>query len=360
MFVGQPGQRWVSKTEPELGLGLVEHMVARQVVISFPAADESRIYSNSNPPLTRVEYSVGEEIKTNTGDWFTVTQVSSTNACYTYIGVTDTGHTVKIHEQDLDSSVQFNKPLDRLFIGQFDKSSRFQLRIATLTLKHKHQTSNVHGLVGPRVNRLPHQFFIANEVSRREYPRVLLADEVGLGKTIEAGLILHRMLLDGRVATALIVVPDNLLYQWLLEMRRRFNLHFSIIDSQLFSIDDSEQDDPNYRPPQLTLMPISYIKNERKLSQVISYEWDILIVDEAHQLTWDINKKSTEFASVEALASKIPSVILLTATPNQHGVMGHFSRLSLLDPHRYRDLKTFIKEEENYTKVNALVTKLSN
>lgn len=358
MFVGQPGQRWVSKTEPELGLGLVEHMVARQVVISFPAAEESRIYSNSNPPLTRVEYSVGEEIKTNTGDWLTVTQVSSTNACYTYTGVTDTGHIVKIHEQDLDSSVQFNKPLDRLFIGQFDKSARFQLRIETLTLKHKHQTSNVHGLVGPRVNRLPHQFFIANEVSRRDYPRVLLADEVGLGKTIEAGLILHRMLLDGRVATALIVVPDNLLYQWLLEMRRRFNLHFSIIDSQLFSVDDSEQDDPNYRPPQLTLMPISYIKNERKLSQVSSYEWDMLIVDEAHQLTWDINKKSTEFASVETLASKIPSVILLTATPNQHGVMGHFSRLSLLDPHRYRDLKAFIKEEENYTKVNALVTKL--
>ena len=97
-------------------------------------------------------------------------------------------------------------------------------------------------------------------MSHREYPRVLLADEVGLGKTIEAGLILHRMLLDGRVATALIVVPDNLLYQWLLEMRRRFNLHFSIIDSELFSIDDAERDDPNYRPPQLTLMPISYIE----------------------------------------------------------------------------------------------------
>ena len=358
MFEGQPGQRWVSRTEPELGLGIVEHMVARQVVISFPAAEESRIYSNSNPPLTRVEYSVGEEIKTNDGDWFTITQVSSTNACYTYIGVTDAGHAVKIHEQELDSSVQFNKPLDRLFIGQFDKSSRFRLRIETLRLKHKHQTSNAYGLIGPRVNRLPHQFFIANEVSHREYPRVLLADEVGLGKTIEAGLILHRMLLDGRVATALIVVPDNLLYQWLLEMRRRFNLHFSIIDSELFSIDDAERDDPNYRPPQLTLMPISYIEDERKLLQVSSYEWDILIVDEAHQLTWDINKKSTEFASVETLASKIPSVILLTATPNQHGVMGHFSRLSLLDPHRYRDLNAFINEEKNYTKVNALVTKL--
>lgn len=358
MFEGQPGQRWVSKTEPELGLGVVEHVVARQVVISFPAAEESRIYSNNNPPLTRVEYSVGEEIKTNAGDWFTVTQVSSTNACYTYIGVSDAGHTVKIHEQDLDSSVQFNKPLDRLFIGQFDKSSRFRLRIETLTLKHKHQTSHAYGLIGPRVNRLPHQFFIANEVSRREYPRVLLADEVGLGKTIEAGLILHRMLLDGRVATALIVVPDNLLYQWLLEMRRRFNLHFSIIDAELFSINDSERKDPNYRPPQLTLMPISYIKDERELLQISSYEWDILIVDEAHQLTRDADQKSVEFSSVEILASKIPSVILLTATPNQHGVMGHFSRLSLLDPHRYQDFTAFINEEKNYAKLNALVTKL--
>ena len=358
MFEGQPGQRWVSKTEPELGLGIVEHMVARQVVISFPAAEENRIYAINNPPLTRVEYSVGEEIKTNSGDWFTVKQVSLTNACYTYTGISDDGRAVKIHEQELDSSIQFNKPLDRLFIGQFDKSSRFCLRIDSLAMKHSHQTSNAYGLIGPRVEKLPHQFFIADEVSRREYPRVLLADEVGLGKTIEAGLILHRMLLDGRVSSALIIVPDNLLYQWLLEMRRRFNLHFSIIDSDLFSIDGSEQSDSTFRPSQLTLVPISYAREKHQLNLLNSHNWDILIIDEVHQLTWEDGRKSAEFIAAEELTSKIPSVILLTATPQQHGITGHFARLSLLDPHRYHDLTAFVSEEKHYAKVNALVVKL--
>lgn len=77
---------------------------------------------------------------------------------------------------------------------------------------------------------LPHQLYIASEVARRHEPRVLLADEVGLGKTIEAGLILHQQLVSGRASRALVVVPDSLVHQWLVEMLRRFNLRFTLLD----------------------------------------------------------------------------------------------------------------------------------
>ncbi|MDO6749375.1 SNF2-related protein, partial [Gilvimarinus sp. 1_MG-2023] len=71
--------------------------------------------------------------------------------------------------------------------------------------------------------------YIAQQVTQDSIPRVLLADEVGLGKTIEAGLILHRLLLQQRIQRVLILVPDHLLHQWLVEMIRRFNLRFSIL-----------------------------------------------------------------------------------------------------------------------------------
>ncbi|MGC6627730.1 SNF2-related protein, partial [Escherichia coli] len=73
------------------------------------------------------------------------------------------------------------------------------------------------GLRGIRASLIPHQLYIANEVGKRHNPRVLLADEVGLGKTIEAGMIIHQQLMDGRAERVLIIVPESLQHQWLVE-----------------------------------------------------------------------------------------------------------------------------------------------
>ena len=85
---------------------------------------------------------------------------------------------------------------------------------------------------GIRARLIPHQLHNANEAGRRIHPRVLLADEVGLGKTIEAGMILQQQIFAGRVNRVLIIVPETLQHQWLVEMLRRFNLHFSLFDEE--------------------------------------------------------------------------------------------------------------------------------
>ena len=80
-------------------------------------------------------------------------------------------------------------------------------------------------------------------------------------------------------------------------------------------------------------------------------EWDLLIVDEAHHYEWKPDFVSDEYALIDALSEKSNGLILLTATPEQMGIEGHFARLRLLDPNRYPDLNLFIKEHEGYQKV---------
>ena len=91
---------------------------------------------------------------------------------------------------------------------------------------------------------------------------------------------------------------------------------------------------------------------------MLDAEWDLLIVDEAHHLEWTPDLTSTAYQIVEGLAQKIPSVLLLTATPQQLGPEGHFARLRLLDPARYNDLETFIEESGHYQEMAELVDRI--
>lgn len=354
-----PGQRWISSTEPELGLGIVFEVVDRRVVMSFPAGEERRTYALDNAPLTRVKYRVADRVRAEDGRELIVSERVEVEGCIVYRGINAHGSAGELHEIDLDSYVQFNRPLDRLFTGQIDKNQRFSLRALTLDNHHQHQVSSVFGLLGPRVQLLPHQFFIANEVSARHAPRVLLADEVGLGKTIEAGLILHRQLLSGQASRVLILVPDNLIHQWLVEMLRRFNLHFSILDADTCDALVASGEHNPFESAQLALVPLSLLAgDERRRDQVLAARWDLLVVDEAHHLAWSPDESSAEYAAVEALAGQVSSLLLLTATPEQLGISGHFARLALLDPHRYHSLEEYLEEEQRYGAVSSLVSAL--
>lgn len=355
-----PGQRWVSNTESELGLGIVVENANRRVTVSFPAAGERRVYAVDNAPLSRVMYNVGETIKSDDGRSLEITERTESDAYITYRGVDEDGMAAAIDEIDLDSFVQFSRPLDRLFAGQIDKNSSFLLRTESLRQQHRHAQSPAYGLLGPRVQLLPHQFHIAKQVSERYHPRVLLADEVGLGKTIEAGLILHHQLLSGRAKRALIVVPDSLVHQWLVEMLRRFNLHFTILDEQTCAaIEEADEANP-FESAQLVLVGLSLLVDRApREAQALAAAWDLMIVDEAHHLSWNEDAASPAYRAIEALAREAAGLVLITATPEQLGLEGHFARLRLLDADRYHDLAVFRTEEANYRPIAELVGALS-
>lgn len=354
------GQRWISDTESDLGLGTVVEVDARTVTLMFVASEENRVYAKADAPVTRVLFNVGDTIEHQEGWSLKVEQVLDADGLLTYVGTRlDTEeHGVALREVFLNHQIRFNKPQDKLFAGQIDRMDNFVLRYRALNNQYQQHKSPMRGLCGMRAGLIPHQLYIAHEVGRRYAPRVLLADEVGLGKTIEAGMIIHQQVLSGRAARILIVVPETLQHQWLVEMMRRFNLHFSIFDEERCVEAYADADNP-FDTAQYVLCSLDFLtKSRKRFEQAVESEWDLLVVDEAHHLEWSQEKPSRPYQVVEGLAENTPGVLLLTATPEQLGHESHFARLRLLDPDRFFDYDAFVAEEQQYAPVADAVSSL--
>ena len=343
------GQRWISNSEPELGLGLITEALANRVTVLFLATGEKRVYARDNAPLTRVKFAVGDKIESNDYLKLTVKSLFEQQGLITYQGLDEQGESVNLDEIDLNHHLQFNKPQERLFSGQTDPGAWFLLRYETWRRLQKQQQSPIKGLQGGRTSLIKHQLFIAQHAANRFAPKIMLADEVGLGKTIEAGLILHHRLLNGLSQRVLIIVPESLLHQWLVEMLRRFNLRFSLFNEA--RCEESGDENP-FVSEQLVLASQQFFaKHPQRQQQALQAGWDMLVVDEAHHLEWNEQQASSEYLFVEQLSLNTQGVILLTATPEQLGKESHFARLRLLDPDRFYSFAAFLEEEKQFEPV---------
>ncbi|WP_253408556.1 RNA polymerase-associated protein RapA [Pseudomonas citronellolis] len=352
----QPGQRWISDSEAELGLGTILALDGRLLTVLYPATGDTRQYAERNAPLTRVRFAPGDEVTHFEGWKMTVREVEEVDGLLVYHGINSHNDAKILPETQLSNFIQFRLASDRLFAGQIDPMPWFALRYHTLEHRTRLLQSSLWGLGGARAQPIAHQLHIAREVADRIAPRVLLADEVGLGKTIEAGLVIHRQLLSGRASRVLILVPENLQHQWLVEMRRRFNLEVALFDRERFA--ESDASNP-FEDSQLALVALEWIRaDERAQDALCAAGWDLLVVDEAHHLVWHPEQASREYQLVETLAQIIPGVLLLTATPEQLGLDSHFARLRLLDPDRFHDLEAFRRESSQYRPVAEAVQEL--
>ena len=355
------GQRWVNDAELQLGLGTLISEEGRTITLMFAAAEETRTYATHRSPLSRVRFEIGERIRNNNSLEIVIAEVIERRGLFEYVGETPEGEVVTIPEGELDPHTLFNLPNQRLFIGQIDRPSHFELRRKTSELADRLAHSNLRGLTGSRTSLIPHQLYIAHEVAKRHAPRVLLADEVGLGKTIEAGLILNYQLLSGRADRVLILLPESLVHQWLVEMLRRFNLHFSLFDQgRLYDEEGNLDAEENpFETEQLIICSIDFLAENPEAHQLaMEADWDLLIVDEAHHLEWSPQEPSIEYMLVESLSQRAQGLLLLTATPEQLGKSAHFARLRLLDPDRFHDYQTYLDEELGYESIAEIIEQI--
>ncbi len=349
-----PGQRWVSRTEPELGLGTILEVDARSVSIHFPGAETTRRYAGRDAPLRRVRFHRGDEVVGRDGESFVVDAVDEIDGLLVYRGP---GR--ELLETALADDSRFNDPSERLVNGQTDPSATFDIRQRALAEQARIARSGHRGFVGGRVDLMPHQLYIAQEVASRHAPRVLLADEPGLGKTIEACLILHRLILGGRAERVLIVVPEQLVPQWMVELRRRFNLTFSVYDEErCLAIEEANPDANPFTEDQLILCGLETVSSVRRAPQAVDAGWDMVVVDEAHHLHWQPRAPSPEYQAIEALGEMSDGLLLITATPEQLGKAGHFARLRLLDRERYPSLEAFLAEPMQHRRVVTISERL--
>ena len=346
----QIGQRFMSETEPELGLGILQSIFDKTIVIFFPATEDSRTYGLRSSPLKRVKFEIGDVIKSESGEKFKVEEVEEFEGILVYISGGN-----KIKEFELSGAISYHRPEERILNGTFDASGLYSLRYNTLQHKKKIHSNLMRGLLGGRVSLIHHQFYIAKKVLENPFPRVLLADEVGLGKTIEASLIIHNLLITERIERVLIIVPNTLTYQWFFELYRKFNLSFKVLNQEEYR----EQDRNPFYDSNLVICSMGLLKGSELAKKLVDeVNWDLLVVDEAHQLKWSIKETSEEYEIVKKISSVVPGLILLTATPEQLGLEGHFARLHLIDPNKFQNYNSFSEERKDYKKIADVVKEL--
>ncbi|MFL0808988.1 MAG: DEAD/DEAH box helicase family protein [Agarilytica sp.] len=332
------GQRWVVDSEPELGLGIVTATAGRRVTIFFEQGDCERLYAIGQAPLTRILFSVDDEVKTNDGDTAVVLEALQQDGLMFY----RLDNERIVPETSLSSEIQLNQPFMRLMTGQLDNPRWFHFKRKLNEAMSKLWQSRLNGLLGIRANLIPHQLFVAWNACEHQRVRVLLSDEVGLGKTIEAGMILSRLMKLERVNRTLVAVPNALQVQWLIELVRRFSLN-----AELFKGDDHD-----FNSGQIHIVPHNIFAEHRAL--IAESDFDMVIVDEAHHLV----PGSDEFTALKNLGEQVEHVVLLSATPEQLGIESHFARLNLLDPAKFPKLEDFIAQEDQYVQLNQEIKRL--
>ena len=173
-----PGQRWISAAEPELGLGTVPRVDGRNVQVLFAKTGVMRHFAAASAPLVRAAFQAGDRVAAN-GELLTVQRVEERDGVFHYEG---DGRSVP--EGALDDVQSISRANDRLVGGRVDDNERYALRLEALERRAAALRDPGYGALSARIDLIPHQLRVAEIASERRPPRVLLADEVGLGKTI--------------------------------------------------------------------------------------------------------------------------------------------------------------------------------
>jgi superfamily II DNA or RNA helicase len=207
---------------------------------------------------------------------------------------------------------------------------------------------------------LPHQIWALSRATTSDHIRYLLADEVGLGKTIEAGLIMRELKLRGLVKRSLVIAPRGLVMQWVSEMDTHFKeVFYPLIPGDFISSPSAILNENRWKVYDQVVCPMDSVKpldkrrgwlkeqvveyNRERFEDLVAAGWDLVIVDEAHRLAGS-TEQVARYKLGQSLAETVPYLLLLSATPHQ-GKSDAFHRLiALLDPKAFPDANSLTKD----------------
>ncbi len=209
---------------------------------------------------------------------------------------------------------------------------RFPLRVEAYALQLAYSHNKILSLSNSRTRILAHQVACAHRVMSALNHRFLIADEVGLGKTIEAGLIVKELEYRHRYRRMLIICPASLMYQWQNEMRSKFNDRYVIMDRREMNRVQVARPGANpWEAHEKMICSLDFIKNRRYLKLLQSSSWDAVIFDEAHRLRRDSRRATLAYEAAQVIAERARALLLLTATPFRGNLDELYFLIALLD-----------------------------
>jgi superfamily II DNA or RNA helicase len=193
---------------------------------------------------------------------------------------------------------------------------------------------NVSALTSAKIDLLPHQVVLTHRVATASPRRFLIADEVGLGKTIEAALILRELISRGELGRALIVVPAGLVNNWHRELNGVFHLNFEVFGSEG---DVTDRKSNAFEKHNLLIASIDTLKMRARMARLkAAPPWDLVVFDEAHHLTAYRQNgklvKTQNYKLAEMLKEHTRDLVLLSATPHQGDHFRFWMLVQMLDP----------------------------
>jgi ATP-dependent helicase HepA len=288
------GDHLTHRFNPELGTGLVAAIEGRVLVVHFPAASTTLRLAGSNDALVP-----GAE-------------------------------PARLRDRQL---------LERLAAGDVDEAEDFLTRLDILHLLATREAGGLGSFLGGRVRLFPHQLHVAERATARMPVRWLLADEVGLGKTIEAALIMNRLLHTQNIERCLVVAPEALTVQWLGELWRKYHQVFTLLDPPRLA-DVARDFGAGFNPFDVHRRAVialeTLVERPGLTGQAVEAGVDLLVVDEAQRLRRrPAHPGEPEYRAVAPIAALGRHVLLLSATPLEDDAHGFFRLLQLLRPEEF-------------------------
>jgi len=265
------------------------------------------------------------------------------------------GRDQALHEVPAETPLdqpQGGGPLETLAAGQAGPASAFALHSRAVRLEGLRRADSLGALLSSRVHVLPYQVGAAGRILSDRIPRFVLADEVGLGKTIEAGLVFAGLRQLGIAERVLVIVPEHLAFQWLAELFHRFNALFTLLTPE--RIEELGGPTAALQASPLAIVPLELLGANADLAKAAAeLPLDLVIVDEAHHLVDD-----QLHDAVAPVARASFGLLLLTATPVRLDPSEYFRLLSLVEPVPSSTLEQFLRRLEAHEGFAAVAREL--
>ena len=326
------GSKLVHPFNPELGVGLVRRVEGRYLVVYFPAVEREVTMAAQGAGLTPLILPPGSSaIELETGDEVRVERWDGERY------VLADGR--RIEDKDLWPAEGSSGPIERVAQFRLDRLGSFRNRVEGLQLRKLREAGGLGSFLGGRIALFPHQLHTALAAVRSDPVRWLLADEVGLGKTIVACLILSALVRTGRARRALVIAPSTLAVQWLGELYRKFHQVFVLIDEARVESVERDYGEGNdvFDIHPFGVISMEYLaSNPTLMRQARNAELDLVVVDEAHRLALEHFD-----AAVAPMVRNAKHAILLSATPLAADRRGFHHLLQLLHPDEFVSFDEF-------------------